>query len=172
MNALGNLLVVFAAMGVLGSARADMAVQVPHPGAPGSAGAGAYFDSGVSIQYSFAEIVNLPEFGTQPRVRGGAGVGGAPVQAAHSKPAQHLEENAAGSLLAAFSSVNDEMDDLSAVVVPEEVATPPSASVWNTGAGFLFSTAEIPEPGDWMTLLCGVVVVAFIARRKSGLLAD
>jgi len=44
--------------------------------------------------------------------------------------------------------------------------------VWNTGAGFLFSTAEIPEPGDWMTLLCGVVVVAFIARRKSGLLAD
>lgn len=168
MNALRNLLVVITAMGVLGSARADMAVQVPHPGAPGSASAAAYFDSGVSIQYSFAEIVNLPDVGEQSRMSGGAGTRGVPVQGAHP---QQPEEDA-GTLLAALSSLNDDREDMSAAVVPEEVAAPPAVTGWNSGAGFLFSTAEIPEPGDWMTLLCGLVVVAFMARRKSGLLAD
>ena len=172
MNTLKNLLAVVAAMGVLGSARAEMAVQVPNPGAPGPAAAGSYLEAGVSFQYSFAEIVNLRDGTGGTRLGGGIGIGAVPVQAAHSEPVQPLDANAAGSLLAAFSSLNDDMDDLSAVVVPEQVATPPSATVWNTGNGFLFSTAEIPEPGDWMTLLCGVVVVAFMARRKSGLLAD
>lgn len=37
------------------------------------------------------------------------------------------------------------------------------------GSGYLVSAAAIPEPADWMLLLCGLVVVAFIARRKTDL---
>jgi hypothetical protein len=170
MNTLTKLLVAVTAMGLLGAVRAEMVPQVPNPGAPAAAEAGSYFKSGVSSQYSFAEIVNLPDAGARPRVAGG--IVGEPLQAADPKPVQPLAANAAGSLLAAFSRLNDDVDDLSAVVVPNQVAAPKSATRWNTGGGFLFSTAEIPEPGDWMTVLCGVVVVAFMARRKSGLLAD
>ena len=170
MHSLRKLLVAVTAMGVLGSARAEMVPQVHNPGAPAPRGSLSYFESGVSIQYSFAEIVNLSDRGERPRVSGGNVV--EPLQVAGSGPAQPLGANAAGSLLAAFSSLNDDMDDLSAVIVSDEVAAPQSATAWNSGSGFLFSTTEIPEPGDWMTLLCGLVVVAFMARRKSGLLAD
>ena len=170
MNTLIKLLAVMA-MGLLGAARAEMAPQVPTPGASAPADGGSYFKSGVSIQYSFADIVNLPDGGARLRVSGALST--EHLQVAGSRPAQQpLGANAPGSLLAAFSSLNDDMDDLSAVIVPDEVAAPQSATAWNSGSGFLFSTAEIPEPGDWMTLLCGVVVVAFMARRKSGLLAD
>jgi hypothetical protein len=171
MDTLIKLLVAVTTMGVIGSALAEMAPQVSHPGAPAPAGALAYFESDVSIQYSFADIVNLPDAGTRPRMAG-ALRGAEALQVAGSKPAQPLGANAAGSLLGAFSRLNDDMDDLSAVVAPDEGAASHSATPWNTDNGFLFSTAEIPEPGDWMTLLCGVVVVAFMARRKSGPLAD
>lgn len=168
MNILIKLLVAVTAMGLLGAARAEMVPQVPNPGAPAPAGARSHFESGVSNGYSFADIVNLPDAGAGPRVS----LRAEPLQVAGSKDPQPMGANAAGSLLAAFSSLNDDVDDLSAAVVPDKVAAPQSATVWNTGGGFLFSTAEIPEPGDWMTLLCGVVVVAFMARRKSGLLAN
>ena len=169
MNTLIKLLVAVMAMGLLGTARAEMLPQVP---ASAPAGDGPHFKPGVSIQYSFAEIVNLPDGGARPRVSGA--LGAEPLQVAGSRPAQPLgaDANAAASLLGTFSRLNDDIDDLSAAVVPDKVAGSQSATVWNTGSGFLFSTAEIPEPGDWMTLLCGVVVVAFIARRKSSLLAD
>src|SRR6185503_12725292 len=114
----------------------------PNLGGPAPAEAGSYLKSGMSSQYSFAEIVNLPDAGARPRLTGG--IVGEPLQAADSKPVQPVAANAAGSLLAAFSRLNDDVDDLSAVVVPDEVAAPQSATRWNTGGGFLFSTAEIP----------------------------
>ena len=43
-----------------------------------------------------------------------------------------------------------------------------------TGAAngkFNFSVAAIPEPAEWMLLLCGLVVAGFMARRKIGVVA-
>jgi len=63
--------------------------------------------------------------------------------------------------------------DLPALVVPSaHAARLPGTSDRQAGDGFLFSAAALPQPGDWMTLLCGFVVVAFMARRKTGMFAD
>ena len=172
-----NLLVAVMAMGVLGSARAETDAQVLNPYAPVPSDSGFYFAPGDPTPYSFADIVNLPRgagprlltSGTDSRVPGGTLAELSNVSDA--TPMRSAGTNVAGSLVGAILTLNDDMDDLSAAVVPDKVARR-SATDWHTGAGFLFSTAEIPEPADWMTLLCGLVVVAFIARRKSGSLAD
>ena len=174
-----KLLVAVMAMGVLGSARAETDAQVLNPYAPVPSDSGFYFAPGDPTPYSFADIVNLPH-GTGPRLLTSdtdSRVPGATLaklsNVSDATPMRSAGTNVAGSLVGAILTLNDDMDDLSAVVVPDKVAAPRSGTAgWHTGAGFLFSTAEIPEPADWMTLLCGLVVVAFIARRKSGSLAD
>jgi hypothetical protein len=172
-----NLLVAVMAMGVLGSARAEVVAQVLNPYALVPSDSGFYFAPGDPTPYSFADIVNLPRgagprlltSGTDSRVPGGTLAELSNVSDA--TPMRSAGANVAGSLLGAILTLNDDINDLSAAVVPDKVARR-SATDWHTGAGFLFSTAEIPEPADWMTLLCGLVVVAFIARRKSGSVAD
>lgn len=180
MNVLKNLLLAVAAMGVLGSVRAEIAGKVPNPDAPALADSGARFASGTSISYSFADLVNLPAVVEQPLLPGDAfsrvpdGTTLAELSnVADSTPLLPAGANAAGSMLGAVSTLNGAIEDLSAVVVAD--ASPvsrPGTSRRQAGPGFLFSTAEIPEPSDWMTLLCGLVVVAFMARRKTGAVAN
>ena len=173
-----KLLVAVMAIGVLGSARAETDAQVLNPYAPMPSDSGFYFAPGDPTPYSFADIVNLPH-GAGPRLLTSGTYSRAPggtlaelSNVSDATPMRSAGTNVAGSLLGAILTLNDDMDDLSAAVIPDKVAAPRSETGWHTGAGFLFSTAEIPEPADWMTLLCGLVVVAFIARRKSGSLAD
>ena len=178
MHLLKNLLVAVIAMGAMGSGRAETVAPVLNPHTPAPSDSGFYFAPGDPAPYSFADIVNLPgAAGTQPMTADTTShvPGGTLSELSNvsdATPMRSAGTNVAGSLLGAIATLNDDMADLSAVVVPDKVATPRSGSVWQTGAGFLFSTAEIPEPADWMTLLCGLVVVAFMARRKSGALAD
>ena len=75
--------------------------------------------------------------------------------------------------LSADSSPDDTVIDLPALLIPEaHAARVPGTSDRQAGDGVLFSVATIPQPGDWMTLLCGFVVVAFIARRKTSAFAN
>ena len=173
-----KLLVAVMAIGVLGSARAETDAQVLNPYAPVPGDSGFYFAPGDPTPYSFADIVNLPH-GAGPRLltsdtdsRVPGGTLAELSNVSDATPMRSAGTNVAGSLVGAILTLNDDMDDLAAAVVPDRVAASRSATDWHTGAGFLFSTAEIPEPADWMTLLCGLVVVAFIARRKSGSPAD
>lgn len=176
MNLLINLLVVVTTTGAIGSVRADQAhsaaTQVPaHPG--------SHFASDVSVSYSFADAVNLPA-GVEHRRVTRESFGRAPdvtsidlADVANSVPTPVAGANAGGSLLGAVSILNDTIDDLSAGVVPGDFSAARSrASGPAAGAKSLFSIAEIPDPTDWMTLLCGVAVVAFMARRKSDPLSD
>jgi len=179
MNLLKMLLVALTTMGVLGSVQAKSADQVPNPDTPTPADSGSYFVSGLSTPYSFADMVNLPA-GAEQRLLTGDTISRVPggtlaelSNVAGSTPTHPAGASNPGSLLGAISTLNGAMDDLSAVVVPDEFAASRSGTTgWQTGAGFLFSTTEIPEPADWVTLLCGLVVVAFMARRKSGPFAD
>jgi hypothetical protein len=83
------------------------------------------------------------------------------------------EPDANGAVLRADSSPNGTVIDFPALVVPgAHVARVPETTDRKMGDGFLFSVAAIPQPGDWMTLLCGFMVAAFIARRKSSAFAD
>jgi len=176
MSFLKKLLVTVTAMGVLGSVQAEPADQAPNPDTPAPMDSGSYLVSGLSTPYSFADIVNLPAGAEHRLLTGGTFSRGTLTELANvtgSTPMRPAGANAAVPLLVAMSTLNGAMDDLSAAVLQDESAASRSGNAGpHTGAGFLFSTAEIPEPADWMTLLCGLVVVAFIARRKSGSLAD
>lgn len=178
MNLLKRLLVVVIAMGVMGSIRAQMVYQVPNPGTP-AADTVSYVTSALAIGYSFADIVNVQsELERRPLTDGTF------KRAPDRSPAELSNVNdaaiprsagatATGTLLSAASALDDPADHLSAVAVPDDASAPRSGTAGRrTGAGFLFSIAEIPEPADWMTLLCGLVVMAFMARRKSGRFAD
>ena len=50
------------------------------------------------------------------------------------------------------------------------VTAPGTARVGATAGGSRLPS--MPEPADWMQLLCGLVVAGFIARRRTSLVAD
>ena len=92
---------------------------------------------------------------------------------ANSTATQSENANTVGSMPGAGSALNELVDDVSGVVDPDDVSKSQSgASSWRADTGFLFSITDVPEPADWMTLLCGFVVVAFMARRKTSVFAD
>ncbi len=52
------------------------------------------------------------------------------------------------------------------------VAAPQTVRADTTSRGFRFSLAAMPEPTEWMQLLCGLVVAGFIARRRTNVVPD
>jgi hypothetical protein len=78
--------------------------------------------------------------------------------------------NATGSALATVSSSNGSLIDLSnALVAGNYSAKISGLADGGAGGGFRFSVAANPEPAEWMLLLAGLMVVGFMARRKTSL---
>lgn len=75
---------------------------------------------------------------------------------------------ATGSALETRSSLDGSLIDLGRVLAAGDFSTRLSGLV-NGSGGFQFSIAAMPEPAEWMMLLAGLVVVAFMARRKTSL---
>jgi hypothetical protein len=171
MNLSIIMLAVVMATGAFGSAWAGdaSAPEWPAPAHPVSR-----FTSAVSAAYSFAEIADLPD-GTEHREPTGAAFLRAADTAAadlsdvaNSAPMPLAGANRGGSLLGAVLGLNGTMVGLAADMGPGDLpATLRGASSSRAGATFAFPIAEMPDPAGWMTLLCGVAVVAFMARRKS-----
>ena len=73
----------------------------------------------------------------------------------------------------AASSSNDSRIDLSTVPAPGSSLLRSSGTAdGQQGGGYLVSVAAIPEPSGGAMLLCGLVVLAFIARRKTQSMVD
>jgi hypothetical protein len=159
--------------------RAGVVDRIPAADPPAPTASASHFSSAVSPSYSFGEIADLPE-GAEYRMLAVDMAGPAPDRSVaklsnvtYATPVPLAGGNATGSLLGEVSALNGAIDVLSAAVVPDDRSAFRSAEGGShTGARFLFSTADIPEPTDWMTLLCGLVVAAFIARRKRGPFAN
>jgi hypothetical protein len=78
--------------------------------------------------------------------------------------------DATGAQLATVPSQSGATSDLSHTYATGRYSARVSGlTAGQLGGGFQFSVAADPEPSGWVTLLCGLVVVAFIARRKSNL---
>src|SRR5262245_11533404 len=58
------------------------------------------------------------------------------------------------------------------IAQPSDVAARPSSAERAVDGGPLSAIAAMHEPTDWATALCGLVVVAFIARRKANWTAN
>ena len=71
------------------------------------------------------------------------------------------------------SSSNDSRVALSMVPVPGGSSSHTSRTPdRQQGGGYLVSVAAVPEPSGGAMLLCGLAVLAFIARRKTRPVAD
>lgn len=78
--------------------------------------------------------------------------------------------NATGSALATVSSSNGSLIDWSSALISGSYSARISGLAdGGAGGGFLFSVAATPEPAEWMMLLAGLMVVGFIARRRTSL---
>jgi hypothetical protein len=174
MNRMTKTLIAVTAMAVLGSVRAGVVERIPAP-----TDAASHYSSAASPSYSFVEIADLPE-GAEYRMLTSDAASPAPDRTfarlsnvTYAAPVRLAGASATGSLIGEVSALNGTIDVLSAAVVPGDRSAFRSGEAGShTDARFLFSTADIPEPTDWMTLLCGLVVAAFIARRKRGPFAN
>lgn len=72
---------------------------------------------------------------------------------------------ATGTPLLAGSDLNAEL------LTQGDFSVKISGTAVDTGSGIRFSIAANPEPAEWMMLLAGLVVVGFMARRKTSLVA-
>ena len=178
MNLL-KLLVVIVSMGPMGTARAALADQTFSPGAlPPTADVrtAAYSASSISMPYSFMDTSNFT-VGASNRTAIAGAVGyvpeGTTAELMHvSYPTLSLfsGSNAGSSVLGAISSSNGSPIKVPAVLVSRDHSARVSGTAGGLlGAGFPISSSALPEPDDWMTLLCGLVVVGFMARRKTDL---
>jgi hypothetical protein len=172
MNPWKKMLITVTALGLLGIARADemtelaRATDTPPPHS-------AFVDSN---RYSFADIANLPageesrwltRDASRPLAQMTLTELSSAAEAAQAMPARPAGVHVAGSPTGSVLTLNGVGHDLPVGVGAEDFSDSGSkAANSQAGGNFLFSTAEIPEPADWMTLLCGLVVVGFMARRK------
>jgi hypothetical protein len=156
MKLLKDLLVVIAATGAMGSAQAQI---------PGNTfDLGTLTPAGTVTTDTFASGSFLDTFiftiSTTNTMFTGA------TESSNVTNLQFQLLDSGNTLL--FSGLN-----LSADLTPGSYHALISGDVASPGTSgtFSFSTAANPEPAEWMMLLAGLVVVGFMARRKTSLMA-
>jgi len=162
MSLLKYLMIALAALAACGIVRAEMSGFVPATDRP--ARNSALVDSSV---YSFSEIANLPA-GAEHRLLTGETSRNVSEMtlaelssAAHARSVPSASARVAGAPMGSVLTLNSSED-----AAVEDFSGSAKGTDTQAKASNLFSMSEIPEPGDWMTLLCGLVVVGFMARRK------
>ena len=168
MKLLKNLLVVMAATGMVGSGHALAQVNL------GTLDPTVQTRSDLFGAVSFADVFNFTIGATNSNVLSSTvalGPDGTPNATAVTGLKYELFSgfNAPGTPLS--SVLIDSRLDLSALLTPGDFSVRISGAAGPAGGGFSFSTAANPEPAEWMMLLAGLVVVGFMARRKTRLMA-
>jgi hypothetical protein len=155
MKLLKNLLAVIAATGVMGSAQAQTSGNIFNLGTltPTVTATTDTFASG-----SFLDTFNFT-IGTTHTVFTGT------TESSNVANLQFQLLDSGNTLL--YTGLN-----LSGYLSPGNYYALISGNVASPGNGaFTFSVAANPEPAEWMMLLAGLVVVGFMARRKTSLVA-
>jgi hypothetical protein len=144
MNSLKKLLLVIVATGLVGSSFAID--ETRGPAAPASALAGQADANGVR------RALTVPESVMER---------GMPAEANYLARAVAVNYAPGDGIHAGIKSVS-RPGGITAPETGTAAAAPP-------GPGF---TVAMPEPTEWMQLLCGLMVAGFIARRRTNLVAD
>lgn len=170
MNLLKKLLLVIATTGMMGSVQAQIDLGILSPTVQERTG---FFTSG-----SFADIFNF-SIGAEHQGFLGSSVGlatdGTPTIGTIGDLTLTLfaGSNATGPIQGSVTSANGSLIDLSGALVQGDYSARVSGLIADgaLGGGYRLSVSAAPEPAGWMLLLAGLVVVAFIARRKTSLVA-
>jgi len=173
MNLLKKLLVAIASAGLMGSVQATT-FEVGTLSPSVYQHTEFYSTSG----FSFADLFNFTvgtEYRTVLASAGSYSPDGVNAEQTHVTNLTlqiFAGSDATGSILGAVSSSDGTTIDLSGVLAAGNYSAGVSGIAdGQLGGGYQFSIAAVPEPAEWMMLLSGLVVVAFMARRKSRLLA-
>jgi hypothetical protein len=168
---LKDLLVVIAATGVMGSVQA----QVPDLGtlSPTVQERLGFFNSG-----SFADVLNFSigadYHGFLGTTVGLAKNGTATLGAIDNLTLTLFEgSGATGTNRGSVTSADGSLINLSGALLQGSYSLKVSGLVHDAtlGGGYQLHVSANPEPAGWMLLLAGLMIVAFIARRKSSLVA-
>jgi hypothetical protein len=177
MKLLRQQMVVIAAAAMMGSAQVgatnyDLGTLSPTV----SQQANFFAASGASGAYSFADIFNF-SIGADQRTLLTSAVNYAP--SGTSVGATHVTDltvtiyggsDGTGSVLGTVSSSNGSLIDYSNLLAAGSFSAKVSGLAdGSVGGGYNFSIAAVPEPSEWMMLLAGLMVVGFMARRKTSL---
>jgi hypothetical protein len=170
MKLLKNLLVVIAATGMLGSGHAIAQVNL------GTLDPTVQTRTDLFGAGSFMDIFNFTIGAAGHDVLSSTvalGPNGTPNATAVTGLTYQLFSgfNAPGTPLSSLLIDNSGRLDLSTFLTPGDFSVRISGTAGPVGGGFSFSTAANPEPAEWMMLLAGLVVVGFMARRKTRLMA-
>jgi hypothetical protein len=133
-----------------------------------------YGATSVAIPYSFNDLFNFT-VGADYRTVLASAVSYAPegtsAGAAHSSDLTltlYAGADGTGSVLGTISSSEGSMIDLSAALDPGLFsARVTGIADGQAGGGFLFSVAAVPEPAEWMMLVCGLLAIGYMARRRT-----
>lgn len=171
MNLLKKLLLVIVSAGAMGSAQAvDTTFDLGTLSLTLKERTDVFAETG----YSFADLFNFTVDANYRTVNASTvkyspnGIGAQLMDVTDLKLELFAGSNAAGASLGSVSSLDGSLIGLSALLDPGDF----SYRVWGKtsgalGGGLYFSVSAVPEPAEWMMLLCGLLVMTFMARRKS-----
>lgn len=174
MNPLRQLLVLIAASAMIGSAHAQTAGQTFDLGTLSS---NTQLTTDFFAGTSFADIFNFTIGGSgHTLVTSVVGVSpdGTPTVGTVSGLTLELfaGSGATGSALDTRLSLDGSLIDLATVLAGGDYSARISGVAdGGLGGGFQFAIAAMPEPAEWMMLLAGLLVVGFMTRRKTSLVA-
>jgi hypothetical protein len=168
MKLLKSLLVVIAATAMMGSVQAQ--TDVPNLGILSPT---VQTQTGLVTSGSFSDIFNF-SIGAEHQGFLGSALGlasdGTPTIGSISDLTLALftGSNATGPIHGSVASTNGSLINLSGALVEGAYSLRVSGLANGTlGGGYQLSVSATPEPAEWMMLLAGLVLVAFIARRKT-----
>jgi hypothetical protein len=174
MNSFKKLLVLIASMGLGGSAVAVEQTRGPDTSAAAVSGqADSIVASRVSISPASMNGYGSP---VQEKYRMAsvvavkytpADAGTRPTRATISGARPHSSANAGGMKLEVDRPADGTRIGLLAAAGVGGIAAPQTVRADAALRGFRFPLAAMPEPTEWMQLLCGLVVAGFIARRRT-----
>ncbi|MBI3043020.1 MAG: FxDxF family PEP-CTERM protein [Betaproteobacteria bacterium] len=175
MNLIKNLLVAVAAAGFVGSAHAtDKTFDLGTLSPTVAERTDFYSASGVSLPYSFMDVFNFTVDANYRTLTGSAvkytpsGFDARLTNISDLKFELFSGSDALGTLLGTDWSLDGSRIDLKAHLDPGDFSARISGTAdGELGGGFYFSVAAVPEPAEWMLLLSGLVIVGFMARRKT-----
>lgn len=171
MNPVRKLFVVIALAGMMGSAQAA-------PFELGTLGSTTQQNTQIfptSEPLAFEDIYNFTIGDLHTLLASAVGhtpEGTTPEEAHVSNLSLSLFASADGSSLGSVSSASGTQVDLSQNLVSGNYFLKVSGIAdGSLGGAYQFSIAAVPEPAEWMMLVAGLLLMGFIARRKTSLVA-
>jgi len=173
MNRLKKLLVVIASAGAMGSAQAvDTTFNLGTPSPTLKERTDVFAQTGYSFAdlFNFTVDANYRTVNASPVKYSPNGIGAQLGDVTDLKLELFAGSDAAGASLGSVASLDGSLIGLSTLLDPGDFSYRVSGKTSGTlGGGLYFFVAAVPEPAEWMMLLCGLVVMTFMARRKTSL---